>query len=263
MAESRGSFGEVKVFEDFLHFEANIAAAGVASSITFGAGVISVGDLSMVSVNEGSLAWTIDEDGGVLAVTTDTGDNDNACLIAGRFRPANGGCQTESRFKFNSATLGAVFAGFSETMAFNTPVMPAEFATATMTYNGSGGLMGANFDSDASTNDFRAVAGDGGAATGGSSNGAEANETIAADEYYIVRTEINPDGNGQVYVGHKGNQLDLIQASGAIQGTSWTGAAVTPGDQQYAVCMFENRSAAARVFEVDYVYARGFRDWTV
>jgi len=26
--------------------------------------------------------------------------------------------------------------------------------------------------------------------------------------------------------------------------------------------MIENREAAAKEFEVDYVYARGFRDWT-
>ena len=229
MATSRGTFGEVKVWEDFLHFEDNIAAAGVATGIVYGAGYVSVGELGLVSVNEGSLAWTIDEDGGILAITTDTGDNDNAVLLAGRYRPANGGVEMETRFKFASATVDAVEAGFAETMALNTPVMPAEFATATMTYNGSGGMM----------------------------------ETIAADEWYVVRTEVGPDGNGQVYVGHKGEQLDLIRATNAVQGTSWTGAGVTPGDQFYAFVGVENRSSAASVFEVDYVYARGWRDWTV
>lgn len=264
MATSRGTFGEVKVWEDFLHFEDNIAAAGVATGIVYGAGYVSVGELGLVSVNEGSLAWTIDEDGGILAITTDTGDNDNAVLLAGRYRPANGGVEMETRFKFASATVDAVEAGFAETMALNTPVMPAEFATATMTYNGSGGMMGAVHDPDASTNDFRAFVGDAGAGTVGSSTtGARANEAIAADEWYVVRTEVGPDGNGQVYVGHKGEQLDLIRATNAVQGTSWTGAGVTPGDQFYAFVGVENRSSAASVFEVDYVYARGWRDWTV
>ena len=258
---SRGTFGEVEVFEDFTHFEDNIAATGLATGIVYGTGYVNVGKLGLVSVNEGSLAWTIDEDGGILAITTDTGDDDNACLLAGRYRPSNGGVQTEARFKFDSTTLTAIFAGFSETMAFDTPVMPAEFATATMTYNGSGGMMGVSFDGDGTTDDFRALGGDGGAATGGSSNGARANETITADEWYLARTEIGTDGNGLVYVGHKGDQMDLVQVTDAVQGNSFTGAVVTPGDQQYAVCMVENRSGAARVFEVDYVFARGFRDW--
>ena len=262
---SRGTYAELKVFEDFLKFEDNIAATGVAASIVWGTGYVSVGNLGFVSVNEGSLAWTIDESDGILAITTDTGDDDNACLIAGRFRPANGGCETEARFKHNTtgSVQLAIYAGFSETMAFDTPVMPAEFATATMTYNGTGGMMGANIDPDATTDDWRALAGDGGAGAGGSSTtGIRANETITADEWYLVRTEMDPDGNGRVYVGHKGDGLDLIQATGAVNGNSWTGAVVTPGDLQYAVLMAENRSAAAKIMEVDYVYARGFRDWT-
>ena len=260
---SRGTFGELKVFEDFLNFEDDIAAAGVATGIVFGAGFVSVGDVGLVSVGEGSLAWTIDEPGGILAITTDTGDNDNACLIAGPFRPADGGCESEFRFKFNSATLGAVYAGFTETLVFDTPVMPAEFATETMTYNGSGGMIGASFDTAATDNDFRVLGGDAGAVSSNAdTNGTRANETIAADEWYLVRTEVDPDGNGRVYVGHKGDQMDLISVSNAVQGASFQGAVVTPGDRQYAVCMFENRSAAARVFEVDYCYAHGWRDWT-
>lgn len=262
---SRGTYGELKVLEDFLHFEDNIAATGLATGVVFGTGYVSVGKLGLVSVNEGSLAWTIDEPGGILAITTDGADDDNACLIAGPFRPADGGCETEWRFKFDGAatTFPAIYAGFSETMAFDTPVMPAEFATVTMTYNGTGGMMGAQMDIDGTTDDFRALAGDGAAGAGGSgTTGVRANETLTADEWYLVRTEIDPTGNGRVYVGHKGDQMDLIQATNAVQGNSWTGAVVTPGDRQYAVCMAENRTGAARVFEVDYGYARGWRDWT-
>ena len=38
--------------------------------------------------------------------------------------------------------------------------------------------------------------------------------------------------------------------------------AVNKDDLFFAVLMLENREAAAKEFEVDYVYARGFRDWT-
>ena len=258
---TRGSHGTLRLGSDFGYFEDNIAGTGLASAVVYGTGYVGVGQVGLVSVNEGSLAWTIDEDGGILAITTDSGDDDNACLLVGRLRPANGGVQMEARFKFNSATLAGIFVGFSETMAFDTPVVPAEFATATMTYNGTGGMMGASLDTDGTTDDFRILSGDAGAATGGSGNGARASETITADEWYLVRTEIEADGNGLVYVGHKGDAMDLIRVASAVQGKSFTGAGVTPGDQQYAVCMFENRSAAARLFEVDYLFARGFRDW--
>ena len=258
---SRGIYAELKVYEDFLHFEDNIAATGVASGIVWGTGYVSVGELGFVSVNEGSLAWTIDEPGGILAITTDSGDDDNACLLAGRYQPGNGavaggGAEMEARFKFDGAatTFPAVFVGFAETMAFDTPVMPAEFATVTMTYNGTGGMIGAQMDVDGTTDDFRALIGDAAAGgTGSGTTGVRANETLTADEWYVVRTELDPAGTGRVYVGHKGDALDLVG--------NFTTAGVTGTDQFYAVCMAENRTGAARVFEVDYVYSRGFRDW--
>lgn len=258
---ARGTFGEIKVFEDFLHFEDNIAATGLATAIVNGTGYISVGDLGLVSVNEGSLAWTIDEPGGILAITTDTGDDDNVCLIAGRFQPGaaglgGGGCETEWRFKFDGAatTFPAIYVGFSETMVFDTPVMPAEFATATMTYNGTGGMVGFNLDIDGTIDDFRALQGDAAAGgTGSGTTGVRASETLTADEWYVARVEIDQAGTSRCYLGHKGGQLDLIG--------DFTTAGITSTDQQYAVLMAENRTAAARVFEVDYGYGHGWRDW--
>ena len=269
---TRGNWkAELRVEEDFLHFEDNIAGTGTATAIVWGTGYVSVGELGLVSVGEGSLAWTIDEPGGILAITTDVNDNENAFLVAGRFQPGNGvavgnqggGCWMETRFKFNDVAAAgvAVYAGFTETLAFDTPVMPAEFATATMTYNGTGGMMGALFDADATTLDFRALAGDAAAGAGGSgTTGVRANETMTADEWYIVRVEIGPDGNGMVYVGHKGEALDLIAAANAIQGNSWTAVPITNTDQFYATLGVENRSANAKVLEVDSFYARGWRD---
>jgi len=246
MAVTQGSFGELKAWSDFL---------GPDNDLTWGAGTVHIDGWGSVSVNEGTYEWTVDEGNGIIAFTTDTGDNDNVALMAGAFTPSvNGPLACEFRFKFNSATLGAVFAGFTETLALDTPVMPAEFATATMTYNGTGQMIGAQWDSDGTTGDFRAVFGDAGAVlSGADANGTRATETITADEWYIVRVELDISGRGDVYVGHKGRGLDLIK--------SVTGNPTT--NPLYAVLMFENRSAAARVFEVDYAYARGFRDWEV
>ena len=191
----QGSYGKLRVFDDFL---------GPDNDLTWGTGTVKVGNFGFVSVAEGSFEWTIDEPGGILAITTDTGDNDNACLMAGAFKPADGGITMEGRFKFNSATLGAVFFGITETLALDTPVMPAEFSGTAMTYNGTGGMVGFSLDPDGTTDDFRAVAGDAGAATGATragdtvTNGIRANETITADEWYIARVEVHPDGNAHL-----------------------------------------------------------------
>lgn len=246
----QSEFGKVTVWDDFLAPD---------NDLTWGTGTIKVGNWGFVSVNEGTLEWTVDEPGGIVAFTTDTGDNDNAVLMAGTYKPADGGMRMESRFKFNSATLGAVFVGFTETLVLATPVMPAEFDTVTMTYNGTGGMIGALLDTDATTNDFRSVFGDGGAISGGATaGGVRANETITADEWYIVRVEVDEDGTGRVYVGHDdglGGDMQLVEEVST--------AFVTNTDVLYAIIMFENRSAAARVFEVDYGFASGYRDWTV
>ena len=148
----QGSYGRIRVWDDFL---------GPDNDLTYGSGTVKVGNFGFVSVNEGSFEWTIDEPGGIVAITLDTADNDNAALMAGTFKPSDGGMIMETRFKFSTLNC-AIFAGFTETLALGTPVMPAEFATATMTYNGSGGMIGLQYDLDGTTDDSRAVGGDAG-----------------------------------------------------------------------------------------------------
>lgn len=253
MAVTQGSYGMMKFGSDFL---------GPDNDLTWGTGTVHIDGLGFVSVNEGSFEWTVDEGNGILAITTDVGDDDNAVLMAGTFIPSvNGAITWECRFKFDSATLASVFCGFTETLSLATPVMPVEFATATMTYNGTGQVLGALLDTDATTDDFRATSGDAGAVAGTNTAtkaalvtaGIRASETITADEWYVVRVEINPSGIGAVYVGHQNRDLDLVLEVSGIPTTN----------PLYAVLMFENRSAAARVFEVDYCWGTAYRDWEV
>ena len=245
----QSQYGKVRVWDDFL---------GPDNDLTWGTGTVKVGNFGFVSVNEGSFEWTIDEPGGIVAITTDVGNDDNAALMAGTYKPADGGMLMEARLKMSNVDC-ALFVGFSETLALDTPVMPAEFATATMTYNGSGGMIGAQYDVDGTDDDWRAIFGDGGAVSGGAdTNGTRANETITADEWYIVRVEVDEDGTGRVYVGHDdglGGDLSLVKEIST--------AFVTNTDVLYAVCMIETRTANARILEVDYMAAEGFRDWTV
>ena len=128
-----------------------------------------------------------------------------------------------------------------------------------MTYNGSGGMVGVNYDVDGTTDDFRSVFGDAGAASSGAtSNGARAGWTVTADRWVIVRAEIDQDGRSRVYVGGDGVQGDSTEGLYLVEELA---DAVTASDQFYAVLMIENRSGNARVLEVDYGVAKGARDW--
>ena len=241
----QGSFGSIKAFNDFY---------GAMGYITWASGEYDLGGgWGVISVNEGTIASVTDEEGGIIQFTNDTADNDNVALIAGPFKASNGGITLEARFKLADITESAVFVGFSETMTLATPVMPAEFATATMTYNGSGGLVGLVWDPDATTNAWKAVCGDGGAVSNSSvwgANGTNATDAAVNDEFDIVRVTLSADGVAQVW------HDDELVASGA------TGLTAT--DLSYAVLVHENRTGTAgEIIEIDYVYAEGQRDWSV
>ena len=248
----RGNFGEIRAFNDF---------TGTYETVTWDAATVELGGgWGLYSVQEGTIQDVKDEEGGIIQLLTDTGDNDNAALVAGPFKPSNGGCVMEARFKVADDLNVAIFAGFSETMSVATPVMPAEYATATMSINGSGGVAGLQYDMDGTTDFFRAASGDGGAVTGTNKSGTaitattttNSGQTVTADKFVVARVEISPSGR---------IDLSLAADKELTQVESITGA-ITASDLFFAVLMIENREAAAKEFEVDYVYARGFRDWT-
>lgn len=249
-----GSVGKIKLCNDFL---------GSYNSVAWGSAQLVAGDglggMGFTSVNEGSFASTVDEPGGILAITTDTGDNDNAALFLGPFQPSTGGpVVNEWRYKYSNVDC-AIFCGFTETLAADTPVMPAEFATATMTYNGTGGMVGIQYDVDGTTDDFRAVMGDGGAAKADSGNGIRANATVTADRWFITRVVLNPDGSAEVWHSDSGH----VDGSGypVLRLIKKFDAGINPADLFFATLMIENRSAAARVLEVDYGFVEAGRDW--
>ena len=245
MATYQSEFGYVETFEDF---------NGIDPDVTWAAGGFSVGNVSVVSVNEGSVEDTVDETGGVVAFTLDTGDDDNVALYYAPVQPSNGGAVMEARIKVDGLTDLAMFVGYTETLDGTTPVMPAEFATATMTYNGTGGMVGLQFDSDGTTDDWRAVCGDGGAATAGSGNGTRASSIVGegyaptADRWDIIRVELDSNATARVYLNGK-----LIK--------TFTGG-LTATDLFFPVVMCENRAGSAAVMEVDYFYSRSSRDWS-
>lgn len=245
MATYQGSFGKVEYFEDFI---------GIDPDATWAVGGFDIGNVSVTSVNEGSIESTVDETGGVVAITTDTGDNDNVALYYAPVVPSEGGpVVMEARLKAANLTTAALYVGFTETLDKATPVMPAEFATATMTYNGTGGMIGLQYDPDGTTKDWRAVCGDGGAATAGSGNGTRASSLVGggyaptADRWDIVRVELDTNATGRVYL----NGVLIKTFEGGLD----------PDNLFFPTVICENRTAAANVLEVDYMYTSSARSW--
>jgi len=226
------------------------------------------GGWGLISVNEGTTIATVDEPGGVLAITTDTGDNDNAFLAAGAFKPADGGMKMEARIKIvdsMATTRAAAWVGFTETLAVGTPVMPFECATTVAAYNGTGGMVGFSFDSDATSLTWRFVAGDAAAAlatkdstgTVGTGIGIDAAATITENLWVVFRVEVDPDGLARGYIGDAQSG-----EKGAMRLVGESTAALTTTDCFHAAVGIENRSSANEILEIDYAFAEGFRDWT-
>jgi hypothetical protein len=218
------------------------------------------GGLFLYSVNEGSMTPTTDESSGVIGITTDTGDDDNAAIVGGLLAPRDGKMVLRARFKYSNVDC-AIWVGFAETMVIDTPVMPSEFATATMTYN-PGGQVGFNYDVDGTTDDFRAVMGDGSAAVSDSGNGIRANATLTADRWFEAEVIVNEDGTAECWFGDVGHQnSDSTRNRLRLIKRFTTGTLITPTDVFHGVLMIENRSGNARVLEVDYFYVEGGRDF--
>lgn len=247
MVATQGSRSRVQWGSDFV---------GVYTDMVWGTGQLAAtfDGLGFTSVNEGSFASIRTLPDGVLAVTTDTGDDDNAFFVGPPMKPANGEGWCEARFRTNSATLGAIYMGYTSVLAIDTPIMPAEFATATMTYNASATQAGLNIDTDGTIVDARAVFANAGVVlSNADANGTRAYDTLAANEWMIARIEVRPNGSALVKFGHAGEQLRVVKE---ITSGLPTGTLLFP-------CLgFENRSAAARVFSVDYFFGGNDRDWT-
>lgn len=247
---AQGTIGKIRAFNDFTAFDATVVNA---TSMQLGGGV------GLIGVNEGSIVSTIDEPGGVLKITTDTADNDNHFLVAGPFKPIDGGMAMEARFKL--ADTGAadccVAVGFSETMVEATPVVPAEYAATTLTINGTGGMALALFDSDGTTIDWRTVIADAGSVLAGTKcDGSALGATIADDRWYVVRVEINAEGYAEIFFG------DATDAA-KLERVAYSTAPLDDDVVYTAFLAIENRAAAAEVLEVDYFLAEGNRDWAV
>ena len=261
-----GNFGRVRAWNDFTAIPPITAAADVP--LDFGS--LLGGGWSLHGDDEGTATSLADEPGGVLSLVTDGGDNDSAFVSAGVWQPADGGMECEFRVKIPTSvatTRIAAWAGFTETLAVDAPVLPAETASTTTTYNGTGGMAGFLFDSDSTDLIWRFVAGDAGVAlatidsegdggTVGGAIGIDAGATITADRWWVFRIEVSVDGFAKGYIGDAAGNDPQMRFVG--RNTSALGA----GDNFHATTAAENRSGNAEEYEIDYAYAQGWRDWS-
>lgn len=219
-------------------------------------------DIQAYGVGTETYAAVVDESGGILALGTGATDDDNALIRSGPFSPRDGKMVMHCRFKYDALTTIAVFAGFAETLDTTTPVMPQEFATATMTYN-PGGSVGIGYDTDGTTDDFRAGMGDGSAAISDSGNGTRANATLTADLWFEAQVILNEDGSAEVWFGDSGHSMSDAAGGNKLRLIKHfrTGTLLTPTDLFFAVLMVETRAAAASTIEIDYFGGEAGRDW--
>lgn len=250
--EGRGS-GKITFGSDFVGTYAAVVVDSGGQTSTL------PGDIGYASVAEGSFTSVVNESGGILGMVADTGNDENAVIMCGVFSPRDGKMVVRARFKYSNVDC-AVFVGWAETLNIGTPVMPAEFASTAMTYN-PGGMIGLQYDVDGTTDDFRAVMGDGSAAISDSSAGIRASATVTADRWFEAEVILNEDGSGECWLGQSGSVSSLLMNKLSLVKRFSAGTLLTNTDLFYAVLMIENRSANARTLEVDYFAGEAGRDW--
>ena len=247
----QGSFGTIEVLEHFV---------GGFPGVTVGTTVLPAGPEGVMfsSVQEGTFSEVTDEPGGILQILTDTAAGDNHFFTIGPFRPADGGVVMEARFKVSDITTSALYCGFQETVHASTPVFAAQITTETFAYGGVGGFAGLQFDQNSTTDDWRAVAGDSGVANfSADSDATRAYNPPVNDKWDVIRVEIDPNRDVRMYLAGDTGPSVLKLVKGATD-------VMTDTSLLYAVLAIEVQTADTDLtLEVDYMYARGYRDWTV
>jgi len=243
----QGTNSKIEVYEHFMNATAD-SYVDVAQAIgTQGVMCVGIGALTFVGV--------VDEPGGIQSITTDTTDNNNAALYIGPFMAKDGGVWMETRLKVDAIDDLALFVGFTEILAYDTPVMPAEFATESFVYSSTGSILGLQYDLDATTGDWRACAtNDQSYSIDCDSDATRANNPPVADKFDVLRVEVEPNGNGSCWLGTDAGALKLVKR--------FTTTPVETDVVLFATVMVENRANAAAVLEVDYFNAGGNIDWT-
>ncbi len=268
---SQGTHAGIHLLEEFLFPDIDAAEAAIADAAPERVGQVTVGGNDTALV----LAATVDEPGGVLSITNDTGTTDFGwAMYSSPLVPNDGAAVLEVRLKYTDISGTNFFVGFVETFPPGDPdnIVPYTMATTTITVADFGVTAGVFCDHNATNEDFHFAAAQdtAGAAgvdltdppVGGGRTGSDLSGATGDDSWIVYRVEIEQDGTAFGYVGSThtdaiggGEALVLVgqTSRGALDGT----AVVFP------VVLVDNNAGSAMTTEVDYFAIDGDRDWTV
>lgn len=261
----QGSRGKLRVFEDF-------TGIGAASTLTDATAGTRWNDLCMIAVSgDVAVTHTVDEGGGVIAFSGAAGAGDGVAIVTSPIIPSgNGTSIIEVRAKVSAATDYRFFCGFQQTVSLSETVNPFTLSGTTLTANAAGEVVGFYYDTGATVDDFRFMAGSNSAAStaaaldyalGGATTlgalGVRCNATLTADRWFVCRVELDADGTARGYFG------DETMAN--VNGLTHI-ATLKAGDLNTTVAYFPivqllEESTGDPTHELDYFLFEANRDW--
>ena len=255
---SQDAFSTIGFFEDFL---APLDDSGTA--IVDADGLIWGNNVRLVAVSgDVTVDTTVDEPGGVASFTGAGAAADGIAIMSSKLCPNDGTISMGVRFKYAAGADARIFVGFAETVDRDEPVNPMTISGTTPTFNNSGETFGFSYDTGATTDDFRVIATNGSAidsATGLGTLGARANAALTADSWNVVRVEIDQNGSARAYLG---NAINDPTGTGPKLVYTLPAGFLTTTSQYTPYVLLAANSTGDELMEVDYVWARGSRDWT-
>ena len=260
------SFGRIGFKEDFNGYAATASIADATAGTRYN-------DLTIAAVNgQTELFFTVDETGGVIQFDGAGGAGDGAALWgAPMIASSNGTIRMSARFKGASATDLRVFCGWQETVAAAEPLMPFTLSGTTLTSNNAGNAVGFYTDTSATTDDYRfhfsldgtedTTAALSDALQGETTLGAlgvRSLATITADSWVIVRVEIDVNGNVEGWIGAAG----MAKQNGLTRVARMKSGAFDKDALVFPLLHIAAASTGDPLLEVDYIWAKGNRDWS-
>lgn len=258
---SQGDVGRLVLHEDF--------TSGIAQTLT-DATEYRHGHFRLAAISgDAAMDIVVDEGNGVATFSGAAGAGDGVAIYGMPFLPLyNGPLTLEVRAKHSAVTDLRLFVGWAKTVAVAEPVNPFTLSGTTLTANNTGDTFGLYYDTQATTDDFRAMASlagvaattainnDTGAAFG--SLGVRANSGLVADSWWYARVEIDPDGAARAYYGdvtldpgNTGPKRVCELRAGTLSST----AALHP------LIILAEQSTGDPLHHVDFVRVTAGRDW--
>jgi hypothetical protein len=261
----QGGRGKIRVFEDF---NGIIAAAATISDAT----ALRYNELNLAAISgDTDIISTVDESGGVLSATGAGAAGDGLGITTSPVVPtSNGTLVLEARCKNSSATDFRFWCGFQQTVALAEIVNPFTLSGTTLTANAGGEVVGFYYDSAATTDDFRFMAGSNSSAStaaaldyalGGQTTlgslGVRCNATLTADRWFVARVELDADGTARGFFGDE----TMANPNGMTHIATLRAGDLSTTVAYFPVVLLLASSTGDPTPEIDYFMFEANRDW--